>query len=155
MTNQMPTSQAEDVFRLVNALYQEHGDALTEAEAVAVRGLRDRMTDILCPYPVAVLEEDRKKLDAKFPDREHWYVRCGKTVTWCDRRKLSSAAPPPRLRDPAPPSPRHHPPGRLRTPGWVGWGHPWPPGQAFLWAPAEGRKRRSRVDAPQPFLVNF
>ena len=89
MTNQMPTSQAEDVFRLVNALYQEHGDTLTEAEAAAVRGLRDRMTDILCPYPVAVLEEDRKKLDAKFPDREHWYVRCGKTVTWCDRRKLS------------------------------------------------------------------
>ena len=80
-------SRAEEVFRLANALYQDQREMLTEPETVALRGIRDRMTDVLCPYPVAVLEEDRKKLDERFPDREHWYIRCGKTVTWCDRPK--------------------------------------------------------------------
>jgi len=79
------TSRAEEVFRLANTLYQDQRDVLTEPETAALRGIRERMTDILCPYPVAVLEEDRKKLDERFPDREHWYIRCGKTVTWCDR----------------------------------------------------------------------
>jgi hypothetical protein len=83
----LPTRRAEEVFRLVNALYQDHRDVLNDAETGTLRGLRERLTDILCPYPVAVLEEDRKKLDERFPDREHWYIRCGKTVTWCDRRK--------------------------------------------------------------------
>ena len=83
----MSSKEAEDVFRLANALYQEHRDALNETEADALRGLRVRLTYILNPYPVAVLDEQKKELDRKFPDREHWYIRCGKTVTWCDRRK--------------------------------------------------------------------
>ena len=80
-------SRAEEVFRLVNTLYQDQRDVLTELETEVLRGIRDRMTDILCPYPVSVLEEDRKQLDERFPDREHRYIRCGKTVTWSDRRK--------------------------------------------------------------------
>lgn len=85
-------SRAEEVFRLANTLYQDQRDVLTGPESDALRGIRDRMTDVLCPYPVAVLEEDRKKLDERFPDREHWYIRCGKTVTWCDRPKEMAEA---------------------------------------------------------------
>ena len=81
----MSKGQAEDVFRLVNTLYQDHRDVLSKPETAALRGLRDRMTEILCPYPVALLEQERKKLDERFPDREHRYIRCGKAVTWSDR----------------------------------------------------------------------
>jgi hypothetical protein len=81
--------RAEDVFWLVNTLYQDHRDVLTESETALLRGLRDRLTDIVSPYPVALLEEEKRKLDERFPDREHWYIRCGKTVTWCDRRKVA------------------------------------------------------------------
>lgn len=82
---ELSTSRAETVFRLANALYQDHGEVLSEEEIDALRGLRARLTDILCPFPVALLDDEVRELDAKFPDREHWYIRCGKTVTWCDR----------------------------------------------------------------------
>ena len=83
----LSTKRAEEVFRLANTLYQDHRDVLTEPEMAALRALRDRLTDVLCPIPVAVLEEEKRKLDEKFSDRVHWYVRCGKAITWCDRRK--------------------------------------------------------------------
>lgn len=87
----MSASRAEAVFRLVNALYQDYGDVLSHSEADALRGLRSRLTDILCPFPVTQLDEETRQLNERFPDREHFYVRCGKTVTWCDRPRERSA----------------------------------------------------------------
>ncbi|HEX6522688.1 MAG TPA: hypothetical protein VF070_22180 [Streptosporangiaceae bacterium] len=80
-------SRAEEVFRLANALYQDHRDVLDDAETEVLRGLRTRLTDILSPYPVALLDAEARDLNEKFPDREHYYIRCGKSVTWCDRPK--------------------------------------------------------------------
>ena len=63
-------SRAEEVFRLANALYQDHREVLDDAETEALRGLRTRLTDILSPYPVALLDAEARDLNEKFPDRE-------------------------------------------------------------------------------------
>lgn len=44
-----------------------------------------QLTDVLCPYSAEELDRHVKKLDEKFPEWEHWYTRCGTTVTWHDR----------------------------------------------------------------------
>ncbi|MBV9444955.1 MAG: hypothetical protein JO345_03540 [Streptosporangiaceae bacterium] len=64
-------SRAEEVFRLANALYQDHRDVLVDTETEALQRLRTRMTDILSPYPVGQLDAEVRDLNEKFPDREH------------------------------------------------------------------------------------
>lgn len=41
----------------------------------------------LYPYATKELDAHKKMLDERFPHYEHWYIRCGSIVTWCDRRK--------------------------------------------------------------------
>jgi hypothetical protein len=79
--------EARKLFGKVNDLYNVLRDLgmLTGSLEAGLRELRDQLTDILCPYPVEELDRHVKALDEKFPDWEHWYIRCGTTVTWCDR----------------------------------------------------------------------
>lgn len=76
-------------FRAVHDLLK-YRDMLTEPLEANLRELRGQLSEILCPYTTQQLDEHKKELDEKFPEYEHWYIRCGETVTWCDRRKPES-----------------------------------------------------------------
>jgi hypothetical protein len=83
------TKEAQIVFRAVDDLLKlltEH-DMLPGPLEAGLRQLRDQLTDKLCPYPIEQLEAEKKQLNERFPRYDHWYIRCGSTVTWCDRRK--------------------------------------------------------------------
>lgn len=79
--------EAQELFREVNGLYNmlRQRDMLAGALETGLRELRSQLTDILCPHSVEELDQRVKELDEKFPEWEHWYHRCGTTVTWCDR----------------------------------------------------------------------
>lgn len=79
--------EARRLFRKVSTLYDalRELDMLTGPLEIELDELRGQLTDILCPYTVQELDRHVKELNEKFPDWEHWYSRCGATVTWCDR----------------------------------------------------------------------
>lgn len=73
---------ADDLLRLL----KQHGRLGGSLEG-GLRELRGDLTEVLCPYTVEQLDAHKKVLDERYPQYEHWYIRCGSTVTWCDRRK--------------------------------------------------------------------
>ena len=86
------TKDIHTVFRSVDdllKLLQQH-EMLPGPLEAELRELRDQLTDKLCPYPIEQLEAEKKQLNERFPDYDHWYIRCGTIVTWCDRRKLKA-----------------------------------------------------------------
>ena len=80
------TEKVKATFRAVNELLKHH-DMLTETLESGLRELRSELSEILCLYTTKELDEHKRKLDERFPEWEHWYIRCGEVVTWCDRRK--------------------------------------------------------------------
>jgi len=65
----------------------DHRDLLPPPLLASLREFNARLSERLCPYPAERLDARIKELDDQFPGYEHWYVRCGTTITWCDRRK--------------------------------------------------------------------
>ena len=80
------TEKVKATFRAVNELLKHH-DMLTETLESGLRELRSELSEILCLYTTKELDAHKRKLDEQFPEWEHWYIRCGEAVTWCDRRK--------------------------------------------------------------------
>jgi hypothetical protein len=80
------TEKAKAAFRAINDLLK-HGDTLPETLEAGLREVGHQLSETLCPYTTELLDEHKRKLDKDFPDYEHWYIRWGETVTWCDRRK--------------------------------------------------------------------
>ena len=66
---------------------QGQKDMLTFWLTAGHKHLTDQLTEKLCPYSTGQLDAHKKQLDERFPEYEHRYIRCGATVTWCDRRK--------------------------------------------------------------------
>jgi hypothetical protein len=82
----MPKPKDKSFFLAVNDLLQ-YREMLPESLEASLHELGREVSARLCPYPAEQLEMEREKLNQKFPDYEHWYIRWGETVTWCDRRK--------------------------------------------------------------------
>ena len=70
----------------------DHHDLLPPPLFTSLRELNARLSERLCPYPAEQLDARIKELDKQFPDYEHWYIRCGTTVTWCDQKKNTPSA---------------------------------------------------------------
>lgn len=82
-------NEIQSAFHAVNDLLQ-HQSVLADSLKASLRELRSQLSERLCPYSTEQLDAHKKLLDERFPDYEHWYLRCGTTVTWCDRRKSIS-----------------------------------------------------------------
>jgi hypothetical protein len=80
------TDEVKSGFQAINGLLQ-HDEILTDSLRASLRELRSLLSERLCPYTTEQLDAHKKSLDERFPDYEHWYIRCGTTVTWCDRRR--------------------------------------------------------------------
>src|SRR5262245_65098478 len=85
------TQKLKAAHRAVDELLHEHRDLLADPLATELRKLHDQLSEKLCPYPARELDARVKVLNEQSPDYEVWYVRCGTTVTWCDRRRTPSA----------------------------------------------------------------
>ena len=72
--------------RAVSDLLQ-HRSALPSPLEASLSQLQRQLTELLCPYSTRELDAHKKMLDERYPDYEHWYIRCGTIVTWCDRRR--------------------------------------------------------------------
>ncbi|MBV9448763.1 MAG: hypothetical protein JO345_22975 [Streptosporangiaceae bacterium] len=82
--NRLSIKQMEKVFWRVWTLHRNH-DVLTDAELVALEGLCDRLTGILCPSTVEECDEEAAERDARFPGLRHFYKRSGPRVVWWDK----------------------------------------------------------------------
>jgi hypothetical protein len=71
---------------------KELPDAVDEAAVSFLRAV----TDVISPYKVEELDARIADLNKRYPDCEHYYVRCGLTVTWGDRpRQPATGTQPP------------------------------------------------------------
>jgi hypothetical protein len=79
--------EAHAAFRAVSGLLNEHRGMLPDSLADSLTEFQRQLTDQISPCRIEELDARKKKLDEQFPGYEHWHIRCGVTVTWCDRRK--------------------------------------------------------------------
>jgi hypothetical protein len=86
------SGQAQAAFRAINDLLQ-HPDLLPAPLAAGLAQLRHHLSEQLCRYGTEELEAAKRKLDERFPAFEHYYIRCGATVTWCDRPRQQQPSP--------------------------------------------------------------
>ena len=84
-------AQVTAAYRTVSALFA-YRDLLSASLLVGLRELSDRLSERLCPYSTRELDAARDRLNRDFPDYDHWYIRSGTAVTWCDRRKNKPTA---------------------------------------------------------------
>ena len=78
------------MFWRINDRYQNR-DVLTDEELTALCDLRDRITDMINPYPIEQLDKRIEHLNEVFPDREHFYGRAGTMVSWHSRPREAPA----------------------------------------------------------------
>lgn len=88
----LTTSQAQTAYRAVSGLLATHRDLLPSSLKAELGDLYDRLSERLCPYTTADLDARKNKLNEQFPDYEHWYIRSGTAVIWCDRKKAAAQA---------------------------------------------------------------
>jgi hypothetical protein len=88
MSIRLGDQQVQATFRAVNELLK-YRDVLPESLASDLRELGHQLSETLCPYTTEKLDAHKRKLDERFPEYEHWYIRWGTCVTWCDRLKMN------------------------------------------------------------------
>lgn len=88
----LTTSQAQTAYRAVSGLLVNHRDLLSPLLQAELGDLYDRLSECLCPYTTRKLDARKDKLNEQFPDYEHWYIRSGTAVIWCDRKRDKPSA---------------------------------------------------------------